>query len=190
MTFDSRLSFGEELSERVPNARWTKNHFKIPRRSRMRCPSPIVLPLGEVAVGRAYGWQVVRLHLPLITRTIQVQNRIDDLAKVEFPEATQVFVRKRQQRIEKQPSFFWMFFSSDACAPTTRRVLDLFEPVQCHELRTEGDSAWFFTEQTPLQRIIAALLGLNPRNYGRRLTLKIPRKRKPDLRKLRRKDRK
>jgi len=44
------------------------------------------------------------------------------------------------------------------CAPTTRRVLDLFEPVQRHELRTEGDSDWFFTELTPLQRKIATLL--------------------------------
>jgi transposase len=53
------------------------------------------------------------------------------------------------------------------CAPTTRRVLDLFEPVQCHELRTDGDADWFFTELTPLQRKISTLLGLSPRNYGR-----------------------
>ena len=53
------------------------------------------------------------------------------------------------------------------CAPTTRRVLDLFEPVQRHELRLEGESDLFFTELTPLQRKIATLLGLSPRNYGR-----------------------
>ena len=52
-------------------------------------------------------------------------------------------------------------------APTTRRVLDLFEPVQRHELRLEGESDLFFTELTPLQRKIASLLGLSPRNYGR-----------------------
>jgi len=53
------------------------------------------------------------------------------------------------------------------CAPTTRRVLDLFEPVQRHKLRTEGESNLFFTELTPLQRKIASLLGISPRNYGR-----------------------
>jgi transposase len=52
-------------------------------------------------------------------------------------------------------------------APTTRRVLDLFEPVQRHELRLEGESNLFFTELTPLQRKIASLLRVSPRNYGR-----------------------
>jgi len=53
------------------------------------------------------------------------------------------------------------------CAPTTRRVLDLFEPVQRHELRTKGELDLFFTELTPLQQTIASLLGVCPRNYGR-----------------------
>lgn len=52
-------------------------------------------------------------------------------------------------------------------APTTRRVFDLFEPVQRHELRLEGESNLFFTELTPLQRKIASLLRVSPRNYGR-----------------------
>ena len=52
-------------------------------------------------------------------------------------------------------------------APTTRRVLDLFEPVQRHELRTEGESDVFVTELTPLQRKITSLLGVSPRKYGR-----------------------
>jgi len=52
-------------------------------------------------------------------------------------------------------------------APTTRRVLDLFEPVQRHELRLEGESDLFFTELSPLQRNIASLLKVSPRNYGR-----------------------
>jgi len=51
--------------------------------------------------------------------------------------------------------------------PTTRRVLDLFEPVQRHELRIEGESEVYLTELTPLQRKIATLLGVSPRNYGR-----------------------
>ncbi len=51
--------------------------------------------------------------------------------------------------------------------PTTRRVLDLIEPVQRHELRIEGESEVYLTELTPLQRKIATLLGVSPRNYGR-----------------------
>jgi len=52
-------------------------------------------------------------------------------------------------------------------APTTRRVLDLFEPVQRHELQSEGESDLFCTELTPLQRKIATLLGVSPKNYAR-----------------------
>ncbi|MCH8840846.1 MAG: hypothetical protein IH831_09275 [Planctomycetes bacterium] len=52
-------------------------------------------------------------------------------------------------------------------APTTRRLLDLFDPVQRHELRAAGESELFLTERTPLQRKIATLLGVSPRNYGR-----------------------
>ena len=52
-------------------------------------------------------------------------------------------------------------------APTTRRVLDLFEPVQRHELRTAGEKQVFTTELTPVQRKIAHLLHLSPRSYAR-----------------------
>jgi transposase len=52
-------------------------------------------------------------------------------------------------------------------APTTRRVLDLFEPLQRHELRVAGESQDFMTELSPVQRKILNLLGLSARNYGR-----------------------
>lgn len=51
--------------------------------------------------------------------------------------------------------------------PTTRRVLDVFEPVQRHELT--GDSGLpevFVTELTPVQCRILKLLGLSPGAYG------------------------
>ncbi len=52
-------------------------------------------------------------------------------------------------------------------APTTRRVLDLFEPIQRHELRTAGEEQVLTTELTPVQRTIVQLLGLSARSYAR-----------------------
>lgn len=50
--------------------------------------------------------------------------------------------------------------------PTARRVIDLFEDVQRHELETKGQPAVIFTtELTRLQRKILRLLGM-PRAYG------------------------
>lgn len=54
----------------------------------------------------------------------------------------------------------------DCDAPTTRRVLDVFESVQRHELSSNGEADVFVTELTPLQRKVARLLGLSPRSYG------------------------
>jgi transposase len=54
----------------------------------------------------------------------------------------------------------------DCHAPTTRRVLDVFESVQRHQLSSDGESDVFVTELTPLQREVVKLLGLTPRRYG------------------------
>jgi len=51
--------------------------------------------------------------------------------------------------------------------PTTRRVLDVFEPVQRHQLtRDTGSPEVFVTELTAVQRRILKLLGLSPTTYG------------------------
>jgi len=53
-----------------------------------------------------------------------------------------------------------------ACsAPTARRILDIFEPVQRHHLGGE-EPLHFITELTPLQHQLLHLLGHSPRNYG------------------------
>ena len=52
-------------------------------------------------------------------------------------------------------------------APMTRRVLDLFEPIQRHELRTAGEEQVLTTELTPVQRTVVELLGLSARSYAR-----------------------
>ncbi len=50
--------------------------------------------------------------------------------------------------------------------PTSRRVIDLFEDVQRHELTTEGQTAVvFLTDLTALQRKILRLLGM-PKAYS------------------------
>ena len=54
------------------------------------------------------------------------------------------------------------------CArPTTHRLIELFEPVQRHELWTGGDEPQILlTELTPVQRQVVELLGLTPDSYG------------------------
>jgi transposase len=52
--------------------------------------------------------------------------------------------------------------------PSTRRVLDVMEPIQRHILELPSEERQeFVTQLTPLQKRIVTLLGLNPKNYGR-----------------------
>lgn len=55
-----------------------------------------------------------------------------------------------------------------ACrAPTTRRILDIFETVQRHELTGGGESETFVTQLTPLQAQVAKWFGIPSKKYGR-----------------------
>ena len=52
--------------------------------------------------------------------------------------------------------------------PTTRKVIDLFEPVQRHALAAPGEAATtFVTDLTPTQRRILHLLRIPASPYGR-----------------------
>jgi transposase len=55
------------------------------------------------------------------------------------------------------------------CArPTTHRLIELFEPIQRHELRPDdGEPQTMVTTLTPVQRQVIQLLGLSPDDYGR-----------------------
>jgi transposase len=55
----------------------------------------------------------------------------------------------------------------DCSAPSARRLLDIFEPVQRHCLGGE-EPIECVTQLTPLQRELLRLLGHTPRDYGRR----------------------
>jgi len=52
-------------------------------------------------------------------------------------------------------------------APTTRRVLDVFDTVQRHHLSGGQGPDTFITDLTPIQRQILQLLHGNPSHYGR-----------------------
>jgi transposase len=54
------------------------------------------------------------------------------------------------------------------CArPTTHRLIELFEPIQRHELHVDGgEPRIMVTELTPVQRQVIELLGLSPDEYG------------------------
>ena len=52
-------------------------------------------------------------------------------------------------------------------APTTRRVVDLFENVQRHELQgVSGESQHFLTSLSSIQQEVAELLGMSAAHYG------------------------
>jgi transposase len=52
--------------------------------------------------------------------------------------------------------------------PTTRKLIDLFQPIQRHTLTVRGqDPITFATELTPLQRRILKLLNVSANTYGR-----------------------
>ena len=54
----------------------------------------------------------------------------------------------------------------DCAAPTTRRIIDIFEPIQRHTLTIGNHSETFVTELSPLQERILKLLGISPADYG------------------------
>lgn len=52
--------------------------------------------------------------------------------------------------------------------PTTRRVIDVFDNVQRHRLKPDGQpSAEFVTQLSPVQHMVLKLLGHSPETYGR-----------------------
>lgn len=51
--------------------------------------------------------------------------------------------------------------------PTTRRLIDLFQTVQRHQLTGGGQAETFVTQLTPLQKEIAQWFGIRPSKYGR-----------------------
>lgn len=54
------------------------------------------------------------------------------------------------------------------CArPTTHRLIELFEPIERHELHVDdGEPRVMVTELTAVQRQVVELLGLSPDEYG------------------------
>ncbi len=52
-------------------------------------------------------------------------------------------------------------------APTTKRLIDLFEPIQRHELIKNGGSEVFVTKLSDTHRSLLKLLGISSRQYGK-----------------------
>jgi hypothetical protein len=70
----------------------------------------------------------------------------------------------REARIDSLP----LYPEDRECkAPTTRRIIDLFENIQLHELRTPGRGSpiWFPTELSALQRDVVRLLRFPETDY-------------------------
>ena len=69
----------------------------------------------------------------------------------------------RREGIESLP----LYPEGRPCAkPTTRRIIDVFEPVQRHRLQAADQTQTLTTELTTLQKSILKLLGINSENYA------------------------
>jgi hypothetical protein len=68
-----------------------------------------------------------------------------------------------QQNVEHLP----IYPEGRPCAaPTTKRLIDVLEPVQRHELRHSGTSEILITRLSRAQQSVLKLLGLKPAHYG------------------------
>ena len=74
----------------------------------------------------------------------------------------------RQAMQRKEIESLPLYPEGRACRwPTSRRVLDLFEPVQRHTLTHDKQpAAVLVTELTRVQRRLLTLLGMPPKHYG------------------------
>ena len=52
-------------------------------------------------------------------------------------------------------------------APTTKRIIDLFEPIQRHDLKQNGSRQVFVTKLSSVHRTVLKLLSINSRQYGK-----------------------
>src|SRR6185369_14902624 len=67
----------------------------FPHRSPHLGPGPVIAPLGAIVIPTAFGQQVMRQHLPLATTTVQIPERSEDLAHIEFLGPTSPIVARR-----------------------------------------------------------------------------------------------
>jgi len=74
----------------------------------------------------------------------------------------------RQAMVREKVTDLPLYPEGRACtAPTTRRVIDLFEPIQRHELKRGRDIEVFVTKLSAVQRKVLKLLRLKPERYGK-----------------------
>ena len=73
----------------------------------------------------------------------------------------------RNQMVSKEITSLPLYPEGRACrAPSTRRIIDLFENIQRHELAQKGSAPKILiTQLTPMQEQVIKLLGMTIRNY-------------------------
>lgn len=109
-------------------------------------------------------FEVAPLYLKEVTR-IQAM-----LAVYFFALMLQTLLERelRQSLRESELDSLPLYPEHRSCrAPTTRRILDIFEPIQRHQLSGAGDGETFVTQLTPLQAQIAQWFDFAPGKYGR-----------------------
>jgi transposase len=76
----------------------------------------------------------------------------------------QLRLAMEQQKIEALPLYPE---GRDCKAPTTHRVIDVFEPIQRHELKQGAQRQVLVTELSKVHRSVLKLLRMKPESYGR-----------------------
>ncbi len=74
----------------------------------------------------------------------------------------------RQQMAKRKIDDLPLYPEGRSCrAPSTRRLFDVFDNIQRHELvQTDGSSARLTTALSPLQEQVLRLLNINSADYG------------------------
>lgn len=88
---------GRRLSSRFPA-------HALPYRRQYLGPGPVITPLRKIVIHTTLGEQVMGQHLPLAAAAVQIQERIEHLAHIEFPRtASPIIARSRNQGREDRP---------------------------------------------------------------------------------------
>ncbi len=74
----------------------------------------------------------------------------------------------RQAMLDEQIEDLPLYPEGRACqSPTARRVIDVFEPIQRHQIDRHETTDVLVTKLSPLHRQLIKLLGLKPTQYGK-----------------------
>ena len=127
---------------------------------------------------RQYGWTIEKRFAQFKTDFAVAPVYLKNVSRIQGLLAAYFFALLAQTLLERElrqamaragEETLPLYPEGRACArPTTHRLIEVFAPIQRHEVRVgEGAPQVMVTQLTKTQRAIIRLLGLEPRIYGR-----------------------